>query len=230
MPRNISVEVDSLKQLAAGVRYDGSQVLLNRVFARASSISQEIGEMLVKAFENTEVARSIRGNGTVDLQAHFGMSDSKANAFVDGMANLIRSSVGILSQGNGNNITLKIQAVEDNWNNYLHLPGAQYVSSPSNILIPVARWLLVDPNIDIGQAAYEIVFLGDNPSFDARIEKVARSRRAIMVSLESLGGSGGGYVLPSIISGTSGENFIEYALGQKGVAEKAAEILIKRVA
>ncbi|GAG89284.1 unnamed protein product, partial [marine sediment metagenome] len=48
-------------------------------------------------------------------------------------------------------------------------------------------------------------------------------------SLEALGGGGGGYVLPSIVSGGMGENFIAYTLGQKNVAQKAAAILMKRV-
>ena len=50
-----------------------------------------------------------------------------------------------------------------------------------------------------------------------------------MVSLKALGGGGGGYVLPSIISGQAGQNFIEMALGQPDVAKRAADIFIKRI-
>ncbi len=86
----------------------------------------------------------------------------------------------------------------------------------------------MDPSIDIGQAAYDIVFQGEGKKFDVRIQKVSRSGRAIMVSLIALGG-GGGYVLPDIISGQGGQNFIEMTLGQKGVAMEAATILMKKV-
>ena len=123
---------------------------------------------------------------------------------------------------------MRIQAVSKDWDRYLSLPGAQYLSQPSNVVVPVVEWLLVNPNIDIGQAAYDIVFKGEGSQFDARIQKASRSGRAIMVSLDSLGGSDG-YVLPSIVSGQSGQNFIEYTLGQQGVAKKAAAILMKKV-
>lgn len=216
-------------QLTKGVKREGSKIWSGRAMANATAISRDIGDMLVKIFNDTSVAKAIRGQGGEDLPAHFGLSYSVANALVDGMAALIRSSVRIMSKSAGDNgVSIRIQAVEDNWNDYLSLPGAQYVSNPSNITIPVAKWLLIDPNIDIGQAAYDIVFKGEDDKFDVRIQKVSRSGRAIMVSLESLGG-GGGYVLPAIISGQSGENFVEYSLRQKGVAMEATRILMERI-
>jgi len=188
--------------------------------------------MLVKNFNNTAVAKALRGYGSEDLRAHLGLSDSTANALVDGMGDLIRSSVRLLSRGGGTTVgtrvSLRIQAIEKDWSNYLNLPGAQYISSPSNITIPVVKWLLMDPTIDVGAAAYQICFLGDDQKIDARIQRVSRSGRAIMLSLATLGG-GGGYVLPAIISGQAGQNFIELALGQKGVAAEAAKILMKKV-
>ncbi|RLC89083.1 MAG: hypothetical protein DRJ03_00575 [Chloroflexi bacterium] len=218
----------TMAQLIKGVKQEGSRLWARRVLARASSVSKEIGTMLVKTFDNTDVAKALRGQGANDLPAHLGLDDGTAHALADGMAKLIQSSVHILSRGAGDSVSIKIQAVEDNWSDYLGLPGAQYVSHPSNITIPVARWLLIDPSIDIGQAAYDIVFKGEDEKFDVRIQKVSRSGRAIMVSLKALGGSGG-YVLPSIISGQGGQNFIEYALRQPNVAVEAATILMKKV-
>lgn len=215
-------------QLIKGVKKEGSKIWARHVMAGAVIISREIGDMLVSKFNNTEVAKALRGHGGDDLPAHFGLSDATANALADGMAGLIRSSVRMLSRSEINAVSLRIQAVEDDWGEYLNLPGAQYVSSPSNITIPVARWLLIDPSIDIGAAAYDLVFKGEDQKFDVRIQKVSRSGRAIMVSLEALGG-GGGYVLPSIVSGGMGENFVEYSLRQKGVAMEAATILMKKV-
>lgn len=215
-------------QLIKGVKRRGSKIFVGRAMAHAAAISRSIGIMLVKKFNNTSVAKSLRGQGSEDLPAHFGLDNSTANALVDGMGELIQTSVSLLSKSDGTTMSLRIRAVERNWSKYLNLPGAKYISHPSNITIPVIRWLLIDPNIDIGQAAYDIVFKGEGENFDVRIQKVSRSGRAIMVSLDTLGGSGG-YVLPSIISGKIGQNFIEYALGQPGVAMEAASILIKKV-
>lgn len=218
----------TIAQAKKGVKIDGSRILAGRAISHASAISKGIGNMLVSKFNNTDVAKALRGAGSEDLPSHFGLNDNEANSLVDGMANLIRASVRILSRGNSGVVSLRIQAVDDSWNNYLSLPGAQYISQPSKVTIPVLRWLLIDPSIDIGQAAYDIVFEGEDEKIDTRIQKVSRSGRAIMVSLDSLGGSGG-YVLPSIVSGQAGQNFIEYTLGQRGIAVEAAAILLKKI-
>ena len=220
--------INTADQLRKGVRREGSRIWSRRVLARASDISKGVGDMLVVKLNSSAVAKAIRGQGPEDLQAHFGLNDSTANALVDGMAQLIRSSISIRSRETGGAVSINVRAVERNWNTYLSLPGAQYVSSPSNITIPIARWLLIDPSIDIGQAAYDIVFKGEDGKFDITIQQTSRSGRAIMVSLKTLGGSGG-YVLPNIISGQSGQNFIEYTLGQPGIATEVANILMKKV-
>ncbi len=225
---SIKPNSNTTAQLIKGVRTHGSILLSGRVLANAALISKDIGNMLVRKFNNTAVAKSLRGQGSTDLPAHFGLDDSTVNSLVDGMAELIRSSVNILSRKTKDTVLISIRAVEKDWSKYLSLPGAQYVSKPSNITIPVVKWLLIDPNIDIGQAAYDIVFKGESEKFDVRIQKISRSGRAIMVSLSTLGGAGG-YVLPSIVSGQIGQNFIEMTLGQPGVAKEAALILMKRV-
>jgi hypothetical protein len=228
--RIIKIEptANTVAQLAKGVKIEGSRIWAGRVAAQASLISKDIGNMLVSKFNNSAVAKALRGQGSEDLPAHLGLSNSIANGLVDGMAGIIQTSVIISGKAIGSVMSIRIQAVKNDWDEYLNLPGAQYTSQPSNITIPVARWLLVDPSIDIGQAAYDIVFRGDDKKFDVQIQKKSRSGRAIMVSLKTLGG-GGGYVLPSIISGQAGENFIEYTLGQQGVAMMAATTLMKRV-
>lgn len=217
-----------MKQLRDGVRRSGFRILSGRVAAQASVISKDIGNMLVRKFNSSAVAKALRGQGSEDLPAHFGLSDNTANDLVDGMAVLIKSSVRISSRTAGELMSIRVQAVERDWSNYLNLPGATYLSQPSNIVIPVVKWLLIDPTIDVGAAAYNIIFKGEDEKFDVRIQKVSRSGRAIMVALSALGG-GGGYVLPSIVSGGMGENFIEMTLGQKGVAVEAATLLMKRV-
>ncbi len=215
-------------QLIKGVIRHGSRAFARSVISKGQVITTGISTMLVKAFNNSDVARALRGQGATDLPAHFGLSDSDANSLADGMAGIIGKSVRLISKRIGGSVSIRIQAVSKDWNLYLGLPGAQYISRPSNITIPIAKWLLIDPNIDIGQAAYDIVFLGDDKKLDVRIQKVSRSGRAIMVSLESLGGSGG-YVLPDIVSGRGGQNFIEYTLGKPGIAKEAVNILMSKI-
>lgn len=217
------------KQLRTGVLTTTSSKFLAKAISNAPAISKLIGDMLVKHFNNSEVARSLRGSGVEDLPAHFGQKTETMASMADGMAELIRKSVKFSFRTVGLRASVMIMAVERDWNEYLNLHGAEYVSHPSNIIIPVMRWLLLDPNIDVGQAAYDIVFSGDyKGKFNATIQKASRSGRAIMVSLEKLGGTGG-YVLPAIVSGGLGENFIEMTLRQKGVAQEAADIFMKRI-
>ncbi len=214
-------------QLSKGVRHEGSKVWAGRAMVNAAPISKGIGNMLVGKFNNSDVSKALRGGGGEDLPAHLGLDDHTANSLADGMAELIRNSVRIMTRSAGG-VSVLIQAVDNNWNDYLSLPGASYLSHPSEITIPVVRWLLIDPTIDVGAAAYSIVFEGEGGQFNTRIQKISRSGRAIMVALKSLGG-GTPYVLPSIISGGMGENFIQYTLGQKNVSMEAAHILMKKV-
>lgn len=214
------------QELRNGVLKEGSRQFINRFAIHGNTINQEIGNHIISIFEQTDVVRSLRSASPVDLPAHFGLSDTDSNSLVDGMVNIIRNSIQFSSQINNNTGVIRIRIIDTDWEKYTQLPGAKYISQSSKIEIPVIEWMLVNPNIDIGQAAYDIVF--DGHGFDAQIQKVSRSGRAIMVSLESLGGSGG-YVLPDIISKNSGLNFIELAIGQKGVADKIIEIVTNRI-
>jgi len=210
--------------LEDGVTKNVFNIMERRLISRENQISNDIGEYIISIFESTDVVKSLRGKGSVDLQAHFGLSDGLSNQLVDGMILIIRNSIKLSSRPASDNPSIQMRIIDTDWEKYIALPGARYFSSPSNIEIPVIEWLLVDPAIDIGAAAYDIVFRGHSPKFDTRIEKVSRSGRAIMASLESLGGSSG-YVLPDIISKNAGLNFIEYAIGQQGVANRVGEIV-----
>ncbi len=217
------------QQLLNGVRQQGSKKIFNKLAFNASKISNQIGDFLVEIFESTDVARSLRGNGIIDLPAHFGLSSSSANQLVSNMGDVIKRSVSLgtkLSQKGG---VIQIRAIDNSFSQFLSLPNASYTSSPSNVTIPVMRWMLIDPDIDVGQAAYDIVFQGEGGSaIDITIQKKSRSGRAIMVTLEQLGG-GSPYVLPSIVRGSAGKNFIEFVIRKQGVAEKAAQIVIAGV-
>jgi len=217
-------------QLRKGVVDGATKEWFARIAFNASKIIQKLGDLLVYSFESTEVAKALRGGGGGDdLPAHLGMSDTTANQMVDAMSDIIRKSVTLITQPSNTGGIVKINAVSTDYAEFFSVPGASYVSSPSNITIPVMQWLLIDPTIDIGQAAYEIVFLGEGGSgIDARIEKVSRSGRAIMVDLEKLGG-GGGYVLPAIVRGGAGANFIEFAIRQPNIAQQAAKIVMANV-
>lgn len=216
------------KQLEDGVTRFGSIAVNNRVALNFKRIANEVGNYIANVAGQTDVMKSLRGQGSEDLPAHFGLSNGDANGLVDGMLNIIRGSVvvGFNTQHANGRGTIIIQAIEGDFQKFLSLPGASYVSQPSNITIPVVQWMLLDPTIDPSTAAYAIVFEGSN-HFSS---KNSRSGRAIMVSLQALGGSaGGGYVLPDIISKTGGANFLELAVGQPGVAEKCAQIVLDRI-
>ncbi len=216
-------------QLRQGVLRAGSRQFFTRVAFNSATIIQKIGDFLITAFENTEIAQALRGNGSDDLAAHFGLTDGQANSLVDSMGAIIRGSVLISTKPTDAGGIVQIRAIPIDYAAFLALSDGEYVSEPSGITIPVMKWLLLDPNIDIGQAAFDIVFSGERGSaIDARIDKISRSGRAIMVSLEQLGG-GGGYVLPEIVRGNAGENFIEFVIRQPGVAQEVAKIVIGSV-
>jgi hypothetical protein len=218
-----------IPQLRKGVLQQGSRKFFNRIAFNSTIIIQNIGNFLATIFEGTEVARSLRGTGSTDLAAHFGLSDSRADNLVSAMSEVIRQSVSIITKPTDSGGIVQIRAIPIDYSAFLGLPGAEYTSHPSNIIIPVMKWMLIDPDIDIGQAAYDIVFSGqENAAIDARIEKVSRSRRAIMVALEQLGG-GSGYVLPAIIRGNAGTNFIEFVIRQPGIAQQVAKIVMGSV-
>lgn len=215
------------KQLEDGCVRFGSIALNNRVALNFKQIASEVGNFLATVAGQSDVMKSLRGGGSVDLPAHFGLSDGDANGLVEGMLNIIRGSVvvGFTTQGSNGRGTINIKAVQADFQEFLALPGASYISKPSNITIPVVEWMLLNPTVDSSTAAYAIVFSGDN-MFNS---KSSRSGRAIMVTLKRLGG-GTSYVLPDIISkGSLGNNFIEFALSQEGVARKCAEIVIAKI-
>ncbi len=215
-----------ISQLRKGVLRQGSKKIFTRVAFNSANIIQKIGNFLATIFEGTDVAQGLRGGGSDDLAAHFGLSDAMADNLASAMAEVIRQSISITNIPTNQGGVIQIRAISMDYAAFFGLPGAEYLSHPSNITIPVMRWLLVDPNIDIGQAAYDIVFSGEgNTAIDARIEKVSRSGRAIMVALEQLGGSGG-YVLPEIVRGYAGENFLEFVIRQPGVAQQVAQIVV----
>jgi len=212
------------RDLRRGVLKASSRKVLSRVSRRSRRLRQEIGNVLANAFDQTEIARALRGDGTTDLSAHFGLTDSQSSRLADNMSNVIRNSVRVTVRQFRLRGAIQVRAVESDFADFLGLPNASYVSRQSGITIPVMQWLLIDPNIDVGQAAYNIVFSGENGRFDSRIDKVSRSGRAIMVSLSQLGGSGS-YVLPAIVRGDMGGNFIELALSQQGVARRIGQIV-----
>lgn len=211
-------------QLREGVSTNMFKILDGKFALNAQKIFEQVGDYIVSIFEKTDVVKSLRGNGSVDLPAHFGLTDGQANELVDGMSHILVNSVSLQSKITANGGSLIIKAIEADFQKFLALPGASYISQPSNIEIPIMRWMLLDPSLDPSTAAYEIVFSGEN-HFNA---KNSRSGRAIMVLLSKLGG-GTSYVLPSIISQISGENFIHFAIGQPGVAENIALIVMTKL-
>ena|GEM_PF-3722410 len=210
-------------RLRDGVKSGAAQRFIDAVHVRQGRIISLIGGYLADRFNQTAVAQALRGGSSVDLPAHFGLTDAQASALADGMAGLIRESVEIIPTRRKAGGHIRIRAVQKEWEKYAQLTGGSYRSQPSGVLIPVAKWMLVDPEIDVGQAAYSIVWEGG--AHASAIAKHSRSGRALMVKL-GLPEANQPYVLPAIVHKQAGRNFIEYTLGQPGVAKQAAKLLM----
>lgn len=213
-------------QLKNGVLTEATRLIGVKALANFPTLKIKIGQLLAGIFLKTEVARSLLGGGTTDLSAHLGLRPGEAEGLVNGMKNILQNSVTMITSLKKEKV-IQIRAVEADFGAFRVLPGASHINKRSGILIPVIDWMLIDPDIDIGQAAFNIVFSGDfGGKFDATIQQGSRSTKAIMVSLETLGG-GGGYVLPAILRQSGGKNFIEAALRQQGVVDEIGKILLK---
>lgn len=206
------------------IRDKMQDAIFERAIARYLQINDGIGQYLAMTLENTPVISSLVGHGPEDLAAHFGITDAQARNTADAMINQIKRSVRISPGTHLSPVVIAINAVENNWEEYLEaMPfGGVYESSPSEAMIDFGRWLLIDPEIDISTAAYYIEF-----NMYSKEASVSRSGRAIMKRLGEDYGSP--YVLPSILRESLGENFIEYTLGQQGVAQTAMSILIDAI-
>lgn len=214
------------QQLKAGVEKDLAQQVNSAVAVRSNIAISVIGELLVNVLRNTPVITSLKYRTPEDLPAHFGLSDSVANTMADRMLDIVAKSVSLVT--NLGKMRVGIQAVESSYREFLFIPGAAYISGPSAIFIPVMRWMLLDPTIDIGQAAYDIVFSGDSRVDPAEVETYSRSGRAVMKALKTLP-FGSSYTLPSILWEGAGDNFIHYTLGQEGVVRQVAELAFKTI-
>lgn len=206
-------------QLRQGVLRESVRLINAKVSARANFLVRRIADIIVKVFLQTDVVKSLVSRNPVDLPAHFGLSDGQANALVAGMVSVLRDSVSAITSTNAKKV-VQIRAIDTTFDEFKSIVNASYISEQSNIEIPVMEWMLIDPNIDIGQAAFDIVFKGEKGGrFDTSIQRSSRSGRAVMKSLESLGGTGG-YVLPDVVRSTGGKNFIEFAVTQKPVIDE----------
>ncbi len=215
-------------QLKNGVLKEATRLIGVKVLVNFPAIKAEIGQLLIRVFLKTEVVRSLLGGGSTDLSAHLGLRPGEGAGLVDGMKNILQSSVSMVTSTKRERV-VQIRAVEADFGAFRTLPGASHINRRSGILVPVIDWMLIDPDIDIGQAAYDIVFSGDfGGKFDATIQQGSRSKKAIMVALETLSG-GSSYVLPAILRQSGGKNFIEAALRQKGVVDEIGKILFKRL-
>ncbi|KKL23477.1 hypothetical protein LCGC14_2424990 [marine sediment metagenome] len=215
-------------QLKNGVLKEATRLIGVKALVNFPAIKAEIGQLLIRVFLKTEVVRSLLGGGSTDLSAHLGLRPGEAAGLVDGMKNILQSSVSMVTSTKRERV-VQIRAVEADFGAFRTLPSASHINRRSGILIPVIDWMLIDPDIDIGQAAYDIVFSGDfGGKFDATIQQGSRSRKAIMVALETLSG-GSSYVLPAILRQSGGKNFIEAALRQQGVVNEIGKILFKRL-
>lgn len=204
-------------------------MMFDRLFVRQSSLLSQIGDLLAKEFAGSAVGATLLDPGTEsgDLIGHLGISTSQSRELGTAMMALIRGSVSL--QAGKRQTVIRVTAVSRDWNAYRSLPYAQYVSKQSGATIPVSDWLLVNPEIDVGQAEYDIAWKDDSP-FPDRSFKNSRSGIAVMIRQAKWGANWSGpWKLPTWVHKIGGENFIEYTLGQTGVASAVGKILLEHV-
>lgn len=215
-------------QFAIGVRREAASKITKKIIGSVGAIKKSVGEVLVVIFRNTPVVQGLTGGGAVDLQAHLGLRPGEGSSFAAGMQNVILDEINITTSNDPNKI-IKLTAIDASYSRMIVLPGASHTNQQTGTTVPVGEWILVDPDIDIGQAAFDIVFKGgEGGKFDKAIQQGSRSGRAIMVALQSLGG-GPGYVLPAVVRGDGGKNFIEVAMQTQKVADRIGQIILRRL-
>ena len=216
------------QQLKAGILKEAPKVLAQKATAVSTQLLGDIRNILINAVLATPVVQSLIANTPVDLGAHLGLRTGEGAGLVKGMLDIIKNAVTIVIANKLNGV-IQIRAIESDFQTFLSLPGAIHINERTNTIVPVVQWLLIDPDTDIGQAGFDIVFRGrEGGRFDVGIQRVSRSGRAIMIALEKLSG-GSKYVLPDLIRFASGKNFILSAVTQTTTIENIEKALIKRL-
>jgi len=207
-------------KMSQELRGRAAELIRDGILANRHTIEQKIKKLLLSIFLATDVARSLRGAGSEDLGAHLGLTDRQSVQLHNALAAKVSDWIAI----DAHRFAVSISAVSADWPSYLALPNASYVSHPSEIRVPVLEWLLIDPNIDIGQAQYYIKF-GHGEMLNG-----SRSGRAVMRKIVGDPGDGSPYLLPAIVSGGAGKNFIEYAFAGQEVAEQVMALALSSLA
>ncbi len=131
----------------------------NLFVSKKSAILGQIRQLLVSSVANTDVFAGLQGafpnDPDKDLQASFGLTSSQAGSVTQNMLNIISQSVKdtiVGSQGTTLFI-VEIKAIDDKFNEFLSIPGASFVSQPSNSAVPWMTWLLINPFVDFPSTA-----------------------------------------------------------------------------
>ncbi len=164
----------------------------NLFVSKKSTILGQIRQLLVSSVANTDVFAGLQGafpnDPDKDLQASFGLTSSQAASITQNMLSIIAGSVKDTIVGSEGNtlFIVEIKAIDDKFNEFLSLPGASFVSTPSNSVVPWMTWLLIDPFTSIDKA-FGIVF-----QQGLSVSDLGRSRsgRALMRKLGVLLNSG----------------------------------------
>jgi len=217
------------KQLRDGVRGEMFRKLNAKIAIDGRKISKQVGKYLASELEKSAVIKSLMGQGPTDLAAHFGIKNAEAKQLAQAMLRVVRNSVEISTQKTQLAGVIKIRAINKNYREFLKLPGAKYISYSTKkkktrkYVIPIMKWMLIDPATDIFDFMYDIVFLGEESGkYDISIKRYSRSRRAITVPLKQLIGRTQ-YQLPEMLW-LSGKNFIDFILSDPAIIEKAVSI------
>lgn len=109
---------------------------------------------------------------------------------------------------------ISIGMIEENYQDVLNLPAAEYISSPSRQIIPWLKWMLISGSGPL-VSGYFIRF----GAFD---RKRSRSEQAIMIK-----GKASRWFVPKQFSGTPKNNFVTRAL--EGIDEFITKLIKQRI-
>lgn len=198
--------------------------------SKKSTILGQIRQLLVSSVANTDVFAGLQGafpnDPSRDLQASFGLTGSQASSVTQNMLNVISQSVKdtIVGPKGTTLFIVEIKAIDDKFNEFLSIPGASFVSQPSNASVPWMTWLLINPFVDL-PAAFGIVFQQGLSISDLN---TSRSGRALMRQLGVLLSDGQAisvpYAVPALGRPQGPINFIADVVNSDKVKQRIINI------
>ncbi len=175
----ISVKVKNLEKFKAQLRGRVGPTLSSKIQTLIrKDLSVELPRLLVSLLQNTVTYKGLNGDYAGDttgrdLVAEFGLDPIESKQILSEISDYLESAIKV-SKSNTDGTILKIEIVEEKFQQIFQIPGSTYQSYATNRAtayeIPWLEWVLAGT---AKIAAYRIIY-GDFPT--------SRSTRAIMIN------------------------------------------------